>query len=51
MVSPYVKIILLDVPAKIMLRAYGIRVFHAILGLIDLLLGVFVVLQAIGLMP
>jgi uncharacterized membrane protein YozB (DUF420 family) len=51
MVSSFVKHILPGIPGKLLQGDYGITTIHAVVGTIGMLLGVFVVLRANGLMP
>jgi uncharacterized membrane protein YozB (DUF420 family) len=51
MVHSFVTNILPGVPGKLAQRAYGVPVLHASVGAIGLLLGLFVVLRANGLVP
>jgi hypothetical protein len=43
--------ILPGVPAKLLQGDYGVTTVHAVIGAMGLLLGIFVVLRANGLMP
>jgi uncharacterized membrane protein YozB (DUF420 family) len=51
MVSSFVKHILPGIPGKLLQGDYGVTTMHALVGTIGMLLGVFVVLRANGLMP
>ena len=51
MIPSFIIYILPGVPAKLLEGSYGVTTIHAIIGVIGLLLGIFVVLRANGLMP
>lgn len=51
MIPSFITNIYPGIPAKLLEGTYGITSFHAMVGLFGLLLGLFVVLRANGLMP
>jgi uncharacterized membrane protein YozB (DUF420 family) len=51
MVNSYVTHILPGIPARLMEDDYGITTVHAVVGMMGLLLGLFVVLRGNGLVP
>jgi uncharacterized membrane protein YozB (DUF420 family) len=51
MIPSFIVYILPGIPHKLLEGTYGVTTVHAIIGLIGLLLGIFVVLRANGLMP
>jgi uncharacterized membrane protein YozB (DUF420 family) len=51
MVSSYVTHILPRIPSRLLQDDYGITTVHAVVGMMGLLLGLFVVLRANGLVP
>ena len=51
MVPSFISFILPGIPRKLLVGTYGVTALHALIGLLGLLLGVFVVLRAYGLMP
>ena len=51
MVNSYLTNILPGLPARLLEDDYGITTVHAVVGLMGLLLGIFVVLRANGLVP
>jgi uncharacterized membrane protein YozB (DUF420 family) len=51
MIASFIIYILPGIPAKLLEGTYGVTTVHAFIGALGLLLGVFVVLRANGLMP
>jgi uncharacterized membrane protein YozB (DUF420 family) len=51
MINSYVTHILPGIPAKLLEGDYGVTTIHAVVGMISLLLGIFVVLRGNGLVP
>jgi uncharacterized membrane protein YozB (DUF420 family) len=51
MIPSFIIYILPGIPVKLLEGTYGVTTFHACIGALGLLLGVFVVLRANGLMP
>jgi uncharacterized membrane protein YozB (DUF420 family) len=51
MIASFIVYILPGIPGKLLEGTYGITTLHALIGAFGLLLGVFVVLRANGLMP
>jgi uncharacterized membrane protein YozB (DUF420 family) len=51
MIASFVVYILPGIPGKLLEGTYGITTIHAVIGLLGMLLGVFIVLRANGLVP
>jgi uncharacterized membrane protein YozB (DUF420 family) len=51
MITSFIIYILPGIPRKLLEGTYGVTTLHAFIGMLGLLLGVFVVLRANGLMP
>jgi uncharacterized membrane protein YozB (DUF420 family) len=51
MITSFIVSILPGIPGKLLVETYGITTLHAIIGMFGLLLGIFVVLRANGLVP
>ena len=51
MIASFIIYILPGIPGKLLEGTYGVTTVHAFIGMLGLLLGVFVVLRANGLMP
>ncbi len=51
MIPAFVSFILPGIPGRLLEGSYGVTTIHAIIGAIGLILGIFIVLRANGLMP